>query len=263
MPDLTSLLLLGASYFMIDSQPMRDLSFNPAFIQGVSRYLGHQDASVRRCGLLVGEEIARMSGKSLEFGVWDGDDSGKVWARTLRWLIQGRDVDTFLGTVDAETALKTTPSVVDDAEVEEFVSPAARKAAMVKEVGERQPEKVRFKSTAQGYDSDDSLAGYESPPSSRSASPSPSELEEIAKDPTLNVAVKKVQRPVYLRQLGDLLRGTGQKAKSDEPHEADKFEMALNFAEELIRKKRDYGTELGIYCTYLWFGYRLLTPTRS
>ncbi|TEB06292.1 hypothetical protein FA13DRAFT_1807224 [Coprinellus micaceus] len=219
---LTSLLLLAASYFKIDSQPMRDLSFNPAFIQGVSRYLGRQDASVRRCGLLVGREIARMSGKSLEFGVWDGDDSGKVWARTLRRLIQGRDVDVVLGTVDAETAPKATPGVVDDAEVEEFVSPAERKAAMVEEVEERQPEKVQFKSTAQG-----------------SASPSPSEIEEIEKDPTLNVAVK-VQRPVCLRQLGDLLRGTGQKAKSYEPHEADKIEMALNYAEELIRKKRDY-----------------------
>jgi telomere length regulation protein len=218
---------------------MRDLSFNPAFIQGVSRYLGRQDASVRRCGLLVGREIARMSGKSLEFGVWDGDDSGKVWARTLRRLIQGRDVDVVLGTVDAETAPKATPGVVDDAEVEEFVSPAERKAAMVEEVEERQPEKVQFKSTAQGYDSDNSLAGYDSPPSSRTASPSPSEIEEIEKDSTLNVAVK-VQRPVCLRQLGDLLRGTGQKAKSYEPHEADKIEMALNYAEELIRKKRDY-----------------------
>ena len=192
-----------------------------------------------------------MSGKSLEFDVWDGDDHGKVWARTLRRLIQGRDVDTDLGTADAKMAPAPTSGVVNDAEVEEFVLPAVQKAAMVEGVEESEPEKVQFKNTVQGYDSDDSLAGYESPPSSRSASPSPSELEEIEKDPTLNVAVKKVQRPVYLRQLGDLLRGTGQKAKSDEPHEADKIEMALSCAEELIRRKRDYGTELGMHCIFV------------
>lgn len=31
----------------------------------------------------------------------------------------------------------------------------------------------------------------------------------------------------------------------EESQEADKIEMALNVAEELIRKKRDYGSELG------------------
>lgn len=246
--DLTSILLITASYFTVESQPMRDLSFNPSFIQGVSRYLGHQDASVRYCGMLVGEEIARMSGKSLEFGVWDGDDANKVWVRTLRRLIEARDVDANLGSLDVN--MGPTPALDEDEDVavEELVSPAARKAAaMVEEVEDEVPGKVQFKS---GYDSDDSLAGYESPPSSRSASPTPSELADIEKDPSLNVAVKKVQRPVYLRQLGDLLRGSGQKAKSDEPHEADKIETALNCAEELIRKKRDYGTELG---TPVWY----------
>jgi telomere length regulation protein len=37
-----------------------------------------------------------------------------------------------------------------------------------------------------------------------------------------------------------------QVQKSDEPHEADRVEMALNVAEELVRQKRVYGTELGM-----------------
>jgi hypothetical protein len=61
------------------------------------------------------------------------------------------------------------------------------------------------------------------------------------------VTAKKVARPVYLKQLGDLLRSSGGKTSSDDPHEADKIEMGLNCAEELIRKKRDYGTELGMF----------------
>jgi len=235
--DVTSLLLVSASYFDVESTLMRELAFNHSFIQGVGRYLAHQDSSVRHCGMLVAEEIARMSGKKLSFGGWDGDDSGKPWARALRELIRARDVD-------ADVSLEAPASTSEDVEVDEVVSPDVRRAK-VKEDAE-EPTKARFKSQPQGYDSDDSLEGYESPPSSRSASPTPSELAEIEKDPSLNVNVKKVPKPVYLKQLGDLLRpATGGKTSSDQPHEADMLAMALNCAEELIRKKRDYGTELG------------------
>jgi len=53
---------------------------------------------------------------------------------------------------------------------------------------------------------------------------------------------------VYLAQLGELLRGKpGLSAqKPNEPHEADRIEMVLNIAEELLRKKKGYGTELGM-----------------
>ncbi|KAF6764869.1 telomeric DNA binding protein [Ephemerocybe angulata] len=236
---VTSLLLLSASYFSEDSPPMRDLSFNTGFIQGVGRYLGHQDKSVRLCGMLVGEEIARMSGKKLEFGGWDGEESGKPWARALRKLLRGRDVDADVEKAD----MGAPPPDESDAALEELVSPAAMRAAMEEVEDEPEPHKVQFKDTAAGYDSDDSLAGYESPPSSRSASPTASELAEIEKDPSLNVNVKKIPRPVYLKQLGDLLKG-GKKTSTEDAHEADRIEMALNTAEELIRKKKDYGTEL-------------------
>jgi telomere length regulation protein len=70
-------------------------------------------------------------------------------------------------------------------------------------------------------------------------------LAEIEKDPTLGVGVKKVPRPVYLAQLGALIRPAGG-LQVDETKLADEVEMGINCAEELIRKKKGYGTELGM-----------------
>ncbi|KAH6918883.1 telomeric DNA binding protein [Coprinopsis sp. MPI-PUGE-AT-0042] len=223
----SALLLITASYFLPNSPPLQSLSLSPSFIQGIGKYLSHQDSSIRYCGMLVGEEVARLCNKKLDFGGWDGDESGKVWARGLRQLIRARDVDADM--------LDERPRPV---EVDEITSPAAA------ETTAQEPDRAHFKTAVEGYDSDDSLEGYASSQSSRSVSPTPEDLEEIEKDPSLNVGRKKVQRPVYLKQLGDLLRASGGNVKADEPHEADKIEMGLNCAEELIRKKANYGTEL-------------------
>jgi telomere length regulation protein len=236
--DLTSLFLLTASHFPPSSKDLEAVVFLPLFIKGIGAYISHMDKSVRRCGMLVAEVVAHMAGKKLDFGDWDGDDSGKLWCRQMRDLIKARDVDAnilvldgALGQNGAGTSSTTTTIPVDR------VPPTEPPVA---------PTKATFITPKSGYDSDDSLVGYISPGSSRSASPTQSELEEIEKDPTLTVGVKKVPRPVYLAQLGDLIRGTGPKLGSDEPQEADKIEMALNCGEELIRKKRGYGTELGM-----------------
>ena len=182
--------------------------------------------------MLAAEVIAELCNKKLNFGDWDGDDSGKPWCRDLRQLLKARDVDANLDSPDDKEAFVI---------VEEVSTPLASKLAKAGGDG----QKATFVPRPGGYDSDDSMTGYASPPSSRSSSPSPSELAEIEKDPTLNVGVKKVPRPVYLAQLGDLFRGTGPKVNANDPHEADKVEVALNSAEELIRRKRGYGTELG------------------
>ena len=175
--------------------------------------------------MLAAEVIAELCKKKLKFDDWDGDDSGKPWCRDLRQLLKARDVDANVNALDSEEASM----------------PLASKFAKVDGNGQR----ATFVPKPGGYDSDDSMTGYASPPSSRSSSPSPSELAEIEEDPTLNVGIKKVQCPVYLAQLSDLFRGTGPKVNANDPHEADKIEMALNTAEELIRKKGGYGTELG------------------
>ena len=183
--------------------------------------------------MLLAEIIAELCNKKLDFDDWDGNDFGKPWCRDLRQLLKARDVDANVNTLDSEGA-----SVVVE---EEGSTSLASSLASVDGNGQR----ATFVPKPGGYDSDDSMAGYASPPSSRSSSPSLSELAEFEKDPTLNVGIKKVPRPVYLAQLSDLFRGTGAKINANDPHEADKIEMALNTAEELIRKKRGYGTELG------------------
>ncbi|KAG5644996.1 hypothetical protein DXG03_007273 [Asterophora parasitica] len=226
---LTALLLLTISYLPPSSPNVQSLPFSPKFISGVGLYVGHHDPSVRRCGMLAAEVVAHRAGKKLDFKDWDGDDSGKPWARDIRELLMQRDLDADLTILAAEEKDNESSDAI------EITAPG---------VEEAQIPRATFSTPATGYDSDDSITGYASPPSSRSASPTPSELDDVEKDPTLNVGTKKVPRPVYLAQLGDLLRNTGDNKSSDDPHDADKIEMALNSAEELIRKKREYGTEL-------------------
>ncbi|KAF8061522.1 telomere length regulation protein-domain-containing protein [Lyophyllum atratum] len=224
---MTSLLLIAISYLPPSSGSIQSLAHSPAFISGIGLYVGHLDVSVRRCGMLAAEVVAERAGKKLNFGDWDGDDSGKPWAREVRELLKQRDADASLSGLDAKEA--------NAMDIEEVSTPGVIRAPVARAV---------FSDLETGYDSDDSMTGYASPSSSRSPSPTPSDLDDIEKDPTLNVGVKKVPRPVYLAQLGDLLRNTGGTKANDDPHEADKIEMALNWAEELIRRKRGYGTEL-------------------
>lgn len=225
---MTSLLLLTFCSLPSKSARIASLAIEPSFISGVGTYISHLDHSVRRCGMLAAEVVAHRAGKKLDFGSWEGDGPGKAWARDLRKLLEQRDADVE----DDATGL-------DEGSTKDIAEPIAEQSVPTNRTA------VQIIST-DGHDSDDSLTGYDSPESSRASSPTPSELEEIEKDPTLHVGKKKISRPVYLAQLGELLRpSTGQ--KHDEQQEADMMEMALSCAEELIRRKQHYGFELGKY----------------
>ncbi|KAI0336269.1 telomeric DNA binding protein [Cubamyces sp. BRFM 1775] len=223
---LTALLLITLRHFP-EPSPAHELALSPQLVQSISTYISHLDPSVRRCGMLVAEEVARAAGKTLDFGDWEGEDDSKAWCRQLRELTKTCDVDVDepLDEVNASPDEKVQPAPVEP-------TPQPPKSTVTLEV------------PPSGYDSDDSLTGYASPPSSRSASPTPSELEEIERDPTLRVGVKKVPRPVYLAQLGEMIRPTGGLQRGDEQLTATKIEVALEVAEELIRRKSGYGTEL-------------------
>ncbi|KAJ7738480.1 telomere length regulation protein-domain-containing protein [Mycena maculata] len=227
---LTTLLLVTLSYFPSSSPELLSLALSPSFVSGVGIYIGHLDNYVRRCGMLAAEVVAQLSGKKLDFGDWEGDEGGKAWARKVRQLLLARDLDANLD--DAE---ESVPSPVqEEIDIQEISTPG------VQSVQRNQPPVPDVQVDS---DSDDSLTGYVSQSSSRSASPTPSELAEIEKDPTLGVGVKKVPRPVYLAQLGALIRPAGG-LKVDENQLANEAEMGINCAEELIRKKKGYGTEL-------------------
>ena len=180
--------------------------------------------------MLVAEEVARRTGNELDFKDWDGDDGGKPWARSVRQLLCEKDAGVEIqgDEEEPELTIEDTLEVGDLEPAGESVRPS-------------RPSVV----PSDGHDSDDSLTGYASQPSSRSPSPTPSELAEIEKDPTLRVGQTKIPRPVYLAQLGEMIRSTSGLKTEQENQEAEKIDIALNVAEELIRRRRGYGTELG------------------
>lgn len=190
--------------------------------------------------MLVAEEVATLAGKKLDFGDWEGRDVDRVWARSLRFLTKERDTDAqdtgSLVEEQLESRKQDEPSPVKV----DHSDPAALRHA------------IRVENTTEPDSDDDSVQGYASGgESDRAPSPTPSELEEIEKDPTLNVGAKKIPKPVYLAQLGELVRSTNAGLKSAENNEPDKIEVALNCGEELIRKKRNFGVELGRCRVYI------------
>ncbi|THH33904.1 hypothetical protein EUX98_g301 [Antrodiella citrinella] len=200
------------------------------------------DPSVRRCGMLVAEEAARGAGKTLNFDDWDGTEDGKRWCRDMRQVLNGLDNATDIE-VDSD----------DENEEEDIPQPAELITDMLPSQPAPPPRKSKIE---REYDSDDSLSGYASSlASSRSLSPTPSDLEEIEKDPTLRVGHKKVARPVYLAQLGEMIRPTSGSKTDQQEQEVTKIEVALNAADELIRRKMSYGTELEENAVNLVYGF--------
>ena len=187
--------------------------------------------------MLVAEEVATLAGKKLDFGDWEGADVDRVWARSLRILIKKRDID----------AEDIQPSVEEQQESLKPGRLSPMEANLVELVTPRRA--IHVENAAEPDSDDDSIRGYASEAASdHPPSPTPSQLEEIEKDPTLNVGVKKIPKPVYLSQLGELVRSTGVGLKPTEDDEPNKIEMALNCGEELIRRKRNFGVELGRFC---------------
>ncbi|KAG8933784.1 telomere binding protein [Tulasnella sp. 418] len=230
---VTTLLALSISFQDPGSPSIRRLLTDQLFLNSISKYLSHQDPSVRRCGMFIAEIVASKCNQKLDFASWEGDGESKEWFRSLRQLViegtQGRILDDSYDEKEAFTLTAAKQEEID-----------------IADISTSHPDTEGNKKRGQPavmYDSDDSLTGYASPdPSSRSASPTPSELEEIAKDPSLVAGreANKIPKPVFLLQLSDLI--TTQ--KDEEQKEPAKHEMALREGESLIRRKANYGTEL-------------------
>lgn len=189
--------------------------------------------------------------RRLQFGkeIWDGFGQGKEECRRLRSLVGLRDENAQ---VEDEEAAKDQDSRIEkhdwkllgwDTAVETQPSPQILQEQPKTQQRRRSPSSKpntgRRKARQQEPDSDDeSLSGYSSSgDSSRSPSPTPSYLDEIANDPMANTSMRaKIQRPVYIIQLIELLRAR---------EEPDKLEVGLKWGESLIRRKRHFGKELG------------------
>ena len=234
--DITALFLVLLSY---SPSSANNLALSPMFISAIGTYIKHLDPTIRRCGMLVAEEVATLAGKKLDFGDWEGGDADRVWVRSLRFLIKERDIDAEHIEPLVEEQLDSRKQDEQNPVKVNHSGPAASRHA------------IHVENATEPDSDDDSIQGYASEEDSdRAPSPTPSELEEIEKDPTLNVGTKKIPKPVYLAQLGELVRSTNAGLKSAENNEPDKIEMALSCGEELIRRKRSFGVELGWYCIH-------------
>lgn len=230
--DLTTLLLLVFFCLPTASHSVQALGVSPDFISAISAYISHLDPAVRRCGMLAAELVANRIGKVLDFEQWDGESQDRDWARKVRKLILERDVDVKEADANViRLEYNTAEAIGKQNGTDSAVLPTSKKAPIARKIESE-------------YDSDDdSVAGYaSSPASSRSPSPTHSELEEIEKDPTVRLGRKKVQKPVYLADLGNMLKTS---AKPDDADAAERLDVALRCAEELIRRKSGFGLELG------------------
>lgn len=185
-------------------------------------------------------------------GTWDGEGEGKEECRWLRRCIGVNDLTAAVtddptshawmfgwDTAASDPIPQQSTATRPNAETRGRTQTTSRKAkdeAKSKTRLRPRPKVVMLDEEQQA----DPLEGYtpESPSSSRSPSPTPSYLEEVAADPTLALdssQKKKITRPVYVPQLVALLK---------EREKPEHIEMGLKWGEGLVRAKRSFGTEL-------------------
>jgi telomere length regulation protein len=190
--------------------------------------------------------------KRLKFGegMWGGEGEGKEECRRLRESV---GVNDLVRPLSDDPNGKKWLLGWDQVHVPEPVPdprPASIKRGRQAETTSRpaKESKPKPKPKIVMLDPDqeaDPLQGYapHSPSSSRSPSPTPSYLEEVAADPTLaldSAQNKKASKPVYVQQLIMLLK---------EREKPEYIEMGLKWGEGLVRAKRSFGTEL---CMFFW-----------
>lgn len=207
--------------------------------------------------------------RRLVFGkeIWDGFGQGKEECRRLRALVNLRDNQAQ---VPDDTLAAGEERNADwrllgwDSSDDRPTSPLPKTSANAPQDSARprgrspspKPQTKKKPRSRPAPDSDDeSLSGYSSPAnSSRSPSPTPSFLEEVARDPMTNATTReKIQRPVYIIQLIELLRAR---------EEPDKLEVGLKWGESLIRRKRHFGKELGEPHLHVALDRTDMTPQR-
>lgn len=231
------LLLVTVSYLSSTSEKIQDLILSPSLITAIGYYISHMDESIRLCGMLVAEILSSLAGKVLTFDVWNGEDEARLWALRVRKLIEVHDAN----------ATRTSVQGTDASDFEEEISQSDPRIHDIHLANDP------IMHIDDGFDSDDSVNGYA--PSVSSRSPTSTELAEIEKEPVLSLGIKKILRPLYLSQLGAFLRSQTDGGQNGQYSAADNVEMALDSAEDLIRSKKFFGSELGAWLTRCKYHY--------
>ncbi|ORY33418.1 telomere length regulation protein-domain-containing protein [Naematelia encephala] len=202
-----------------------------------------------------GKKPRMRRAKRLRFtGMWEGQGEGKEEARWLRSAVSVRDQeasladdltgDNWLLGWDREALRpRSVPESMKEQPPQAGPSKPRGRALSKVTLPKERPKIVMLDDDQLA----DPLEGYASisPSSSRSPSPTPSYLEEVAADPSLALDAtqnKKLAKPVYIPQLIELLK------ERDKP---DHIEMGLKWGEQLVRAKRSFGTELVEYAPTL------------
>ncbi|WRT70193.1 uncharacterized protein IL334_007187 [Kwoniella shivajii] len=243
---------------MLVAEILSELTIVEASGDGSSTQVNEEIEDLRK-GLEIDEQAKNTPGmnkpqggmKRLRFtGMWDGQGEGREECRWLRKTSAIKDQDAVLDDKIpgeewllgwSKAATSSDPTTV--AQALPVVVPIARGRLPIPKQSKSPKSKPKRKPKIVMLDPDqldDPMEGYisSSPSSSRSPSPTPSYLEEVAADPSLAIDAtqkKKVSRPVYIPSLVALLK------ERDKP---ECIEMALKWGESLIRAKREFGTEL-------------------
>lgn len=201
-----------------------------------------------RAGLEVDDETGEpglkppkplRGAKKLKFtGIWEGRGQGQEECAWLRRCVGVRDADAPLDDDPEAWLLGWTAEAAEPPAPQAPLpqpKPERGRASKPKPASKAKPKIVMLDDDQAA----DPLEGYaSSPASSRSPSPTPSFLDEVAADPSLAIDAtkkRKLKRPVYVRQLTELLRD------KDKP---ESIELALQWGEGLVRAKRGFGTEV-------------------
>lgn len=228
-----------------------EMSRTSAFLTAITSHLSTMREIVRLQGMLVAEEVSKKSLsangpiKSLDFGdIWEADGPSYVKIRQLKdWL------DASKG--DSKVTDWDLPKE-EEGIVEEVETPEQQKAAppTLPGVSSRSDRSTQSDQKTKGsgliqvidetsefedYDEVDEpdLQPYKLPPK-----PAADDLKDIEDLSAYTPEKKKAKAPVYIPDLCAYL-------KSDD---ANKLDVGLKEAASLIRRKAQWGTELGESC---------------
>lgn len=215
------------------------LSRSSSFLTSITHHLGALRPEIRMSGMFIAETVSKQTlapdgpVKPLDFSdIWEAGDDGSDVVAALRetlhdpadWLVQDWQVEA-----DQVDQVDTQPKGAE-VKTEEGI-PSDRQATSAS-------SKIQVLSSdlAAEYSDYDSEEEPDLVPYNMPSGPISDDLKDLEDPSAFTPQKKKVRPPVYLADLGQML-------KSNE--DAEKLKVALDEAEGLIRRKSGWGTELG------------------